>query len=779
MHVRKWVDHDKVAPEEKLMPETQNPIVFQVALLGNYPPRQCGIATFTTDLRHALTAHRPEVVVDVIAMSDRSDYNYPAEVRYKITERDLSAYISAADLINQVGYDVLSVQHEYGIFGGESGSYLMSLVRQAKMPIVTTLHTVLQAPSPSEREVLDELLQLSQRVVVMSKKAVSFLMEVHNVSRDKIDLIPHGIPDISESAGKKFRLGLNISGPMIFTFGLLSPDKGIQYVIEAMPQIARQYPGATYVVVGATHPAIRSHSGETYRESLVKLADELGVAENVRFVDRFVEPEELVLYLGAMDIYVTPYLNPKQITSGTLAYAIGAGKAVISTPYWYARELLDEGRGVLVPFRDAGAISEAVRGILEDAESRQEMGRRSALFGKQMLWPEVGKSYLASFVRAKQESSESLRMLMGKPLLPSRHRETLPSMHLGHLKNLSDDTGILQHARFSVPNRAEGYCVDDNARALLFTAYLASEGSLSEEESLLQGRYLSFVLDAYNPENGRFRNFMNFSRGWLEESGSEDSHGRALWSLGAIVGRCEDRGRRGLARELFETSAPALLATTSPRTWAYGILAAEEYLSAFPQQRSVQDLMHTLGRQLLTQYQLARNDAWPWFEQSLSYANARLSQALIVAGKVGSHNDMFEAGLDSLAWLMDIQSGAGGVFVPIGTHGFSPHGGERILFDQQPIEASSSVSACLTAGRVTGNKIWFGHARRSFNWFLGHNMLGQPLYDLLTGGCYDGLHADRVNQNQGAESTLSFLCALSEMRGTNMPSATAAKAELL
>ncbi|MDR3691604.1 MAG: glycosyltransferase family 4 protein [Fimbriimonas sp.] len=379
--------------------------VGRIAIIGNYLPRQCGIATFTGDLAHTLSSLDSNLAAHVVAMSDQDGYDYPERVRFEIKDDEPASYGRAAEFLNRSHYEVLSIQHEYGIFGGEAGCYLMDLVRSVKMPIVTTLHTVLGDPSKSQKKVMDELLHISGRVVVMSQKAVEFLTAVHGISRDKIDLIPHGIPSISKEKGLLFRSKLGIEGPLILTFGLLSPDKGIQFVIQAMPHVLKEHPGSTYVVVGATHPKVRASVGEAYRASLVELANDLGVASNVRFVDRFVALDELVEYLGAMDIYVTPYLNPRQITSGTLAYAVGAGKAVISTGYWYAEELLADGRGLLVPFSDAIAIADAVLSVQRDPEAKHEMGRKAAEYGKQMLWPEVGRKYIASFAKAKREIS--------------------------------------------------------------------------------------------------------------------------------------------------------------------------------------------------------------------------------------------------------------------------------------------------------------------------------------------------------------------------------------
>ncbi len=730
----------------------------------------CGIATFSADLLAAISGADPELKVTTVAMSDRSDYNYPAQVSYEIAETNATAYGPAADFINRKGCEVLSVQHEYGIFGGDAGEDLLQLVRRAKMPIVTTMHTVLRTPDADQRRVTSELLQLSERVVVMTQRAVSYLEENYDIPAHKVDVIPHGIPKIEPDSGKALREKLGIPGPMILTFGLLSPDKGIQYVIEAMPEILAQCPGATYVVVGATHPNIRASNGESYRRSLMLRARELGVEDNVRFVDRFVTAEELIEYLGAMDIYITPYLNAQQITSGTLAYAVGAGKAVISTPYVYAEELLAEGRGVLVPFRDFAAIAREIIDIERVPARREEMIRCAAKFGKEMLWPAVGKRYLESFHRATSESRERMRVLVQKPTSPAQTLSALPELRFEQLGNLTDCTGILQHATYNVPNRAEGYCVDDNARALLLTAYLESAKQLTSPMASAQARYLGFLMDAYNPENGRFRNFMSYQRNWLEDAGSEDSHARSLWALGAVACRTRDRGLKQISKDLFEQGMGAVRGMTSPRTWAYTAIGAHEYLAAYPTDEDVFALKTEMESRLMRQYgysqEVAGSMEWPWFEQSLTYANARLSQALILSQRP----DVQRIGLQTLSWLMKVQTGPNGVFAPIGSNGFFERDGARSWFDQQPVEVAGAVSACLSALKVTGDHSWLIEAHRAFSWFCGDNMLSQPVYDRTTGGCHDGIHEDRINRNQGAESTLSFLCALAELRNAAAPS---------
>lgn len=515
----------------------------RVAILGSQLPRQCGIATFSSDLAESIRVVDVGCCVRSIAMSDNSGYDYPSSVEFEIDEGDESGYAIAAEKIRSGHFDVLSVQHEYGIFGGSAGSHLLKLLRELKIPIVTTLHTVLSDPSPSQMSVMNELLQISERIVVMSQKAVGLLLRVHGVPSEKIDLIAHGIPMIPRGGGEKLRQKLGITGPFLLTFGLLSPDKGIEHVIRAMPEILRAYPDAVYGVVGATHPHIRATNGEAYRRGLEELVLELGLGQSVQFDNSFVETAALVEYLAAMDIYLTAHLKPTQITSGTLAYALGAGKAVVSTPYWYAEEVLDEGRGVLVPFSDPGAIAQAVISIESDPEAKASMGEKAAAYGAKMLWPSVAKSYLLSFTRAMADHDQRQKPSVGRPLL-SPEPIVLPEFRLSHVQAMSDDTGIFQHAIFSMPNRSEGYCVDDNARALILTTQLNNQGLGTPETDRLQAQYLSFLIHAFDPSRGRFRNFMGFNREWLEETGSEDSHGRSLWALGTVVLSGQDRSRR-------------------------------------------------------------------------------------------------------------------------------------------------------------------------------------------------------------------------------------------
>jgi glycosyltransferase involved in cell wall biosynthesis len=732
-------------------------------MLGNHLPRHCGIATFTTDLSDAIAAAAPELDCFVLALNDPGGrYAYPPRVRFEITDSDIASYERAADFLNVNLVDITCVQHEYGIFGGKGGSYLMPLLRELRMPIVTTLHTILSHPNAHQRAAMDELTQLSERVVVMSAQGAALLHEVHGVPERKIDFIPHGIPAVPAATGSKERLGVD-GKSVILTFGLLSPDKGIEYVIDALPSILERHPDTVYIVLGATHPHIIERQGETYRLMLQSRAERLGVASSMIFHNRFVSLAELSEFLAAADIYVTPYLQPAQITSGTLAYAVGAGKAVISTPYLYARELLAEGRGILVPWRDSGAIAREVIGLLDDEPKQLALRERAAAHGRGMSWPTVAQQYLTSFRRARAERTHRLDVAFHARTLAER--PALPELTLDHLQGMTDDTGMLQHAAFSIPRYEEGYCLDDNARALVLMALVEEAGAKDVKAvRALASRYLAFVGHAFDRRRRRFRNFMSYSRQWLEECGSEDSHGRAVWALGTVVGRCGDPGRQSLSGDLFHAALPAVAGFTSPRAWAYALHGIEEYLHAFRGDSEVEGMRARLAERLFALFRRASGPEWPWFEDRVTYCNARLSQSLILAGSGMQHDEMLAAGIRSLDWLATIQRSKDGYFAPIGSSGHYERGQSMPAFDQQPVEAGAMVSACLDARRVTGEKRWADHARRAFTWFLGQNHLRQSLYDASTGGCRDGLHADRANENQGAESTLSFLLALVETR---------------
>lgn len=733
----------------------------RVAVIGNYQPRQCGIATFTTDLCDALAAVAPSADIFALAMNDRAQgYDYPERVRFTIGERDLPGYHHAAEYINSSNPDVVCVQHEYGIFGGAAGSHILALLRGLRMPIVVTLHTVLQRPNMQQRRVIDELAQLADRLVVMSQRSVTFLEQIYHVPAEKIAFIPHGIPEITPAPAQyKAQLGLS-EQPVLLTFGLLSANKGIEHVIQALPAIVEQHPDTRYLVVGATHPNVRRYDGEQYRLSLQRLARELGVERNVQFHNRFADLDELKTFIGATDIYITPYRNPEQSVSGTLSYVVGNGSVVVSTPYWYAEELLAEGRGVLVPFDAPGAIADNVVRLLNDPAERQAISARAFELGRVMIWPEIGQRYFELFEAVCQESHAATLPNLAVPgRLPA-----LPALRLDHLRRMTDGTGMLQHATFAAPNYTEGYTTDDNARALIAATLIEHADTPEAGAPDLAMRYLAFLWHAFNAEQGRFRNFMRYDRSWLETIGSDDSHGRALWALGTVIGNTRRPELREAAIPLFQRALPAAEGLQYIRSRAFALLGLHDYLTYFGGDTAARRLCNQLADQLLEAYQTTSRPGWRWFEEYLSYDNARLPQALLLAGRLSGRDDLVDAGIESLAWLTELHYPGTEHFVPIGCDGFYQYGGERARFDQQPLEAQAMVAACLTAQQLTGDLAWHQFAHQTFAWFLGQNDAGLPLYDELTGGCRDGLKPGRLNHNQGAESTLAFLLSLLELR---------------
>jgi glycosyltransferase involved in cell wall biosynthesis len=739
----------------------------KVAIVGNYLPRQCGIATFTTDLCEALSKEYGAIDLLALPVNDTdAGYSYPTRVRFELAEDNLASYRRAADFLNFGNVDIVCLQHEYGIFGGPAGSHILELLRGLQMPFVTTLHTVLREPDKDQRLAMEEIATLSDRLIVMSEHSAELLQEVFHVPKTKIDLIPHGVPDLPFIDPNFYKDLFGTEGKVVLlTFGLLSPNKGIENVIEAMPRILSERRDVVYMVAGATHPHLRRREGEKYRLYLQKLAADLGVQDNVIFHNRFVTPQEMVQLVSAADIYITPYKHKAQVVSGTLAYAFSAGKAVISTPYLHAIELLDKERGALVPFDDPEAIAAKTLELLANETSRHAMRKRAYLHARDMVWGRVAQKYMASFRRVYSERSRNPRATFSAQDT-EKAVDRLPAIKLDHLERLTDTTGILEHAVFSIPNYPEGYTTDDNARALIVAILLEHSGNVAPlRTSDLAARYLSFLWLAFDPESKRFRNLLGYDRQWEEPIGSEDSHGRALWGLGTVLGRSKDAGLRGAAGRLFELAVPASLEFKSPRAWAFALLGIEEYLGAFPGDRAILSSADALANRLFNLYRANKSAGWHWFESGLAYSNARLPQALLRSGLRSANPEMIATGLEALDWLTTIQCcELKGHFVPVGSQGFYSKKTQKARFDQQPVEACATVSACLEANRLTGEASWLKQAWSAFNWFLGDNDLQIALYDPTTGGCRDGLHPDRVNENQGAESTLSFLMALLEMR---------------
>lgn len=675
----------------------------------------------------------------------------------------MAAYQRAADFLNIEAVDLVCLQHEFGIYGGPAGRNILALLKDLRAPIVTTLHTVLRNPDRQQEQVMRELIRLSSRLVVMTRYTRELLLERYGAPAEKVDLIAHGIPDTAWTDPDHCKEPFGLEGKtVLLTFGLLSPGKGIEFVLRALPHLVEKFPDLVYLVLGATHPHLIRDQGEAYRLSLELLAEELGVQENVIFYNRFVDLNELTEFISAADIYITPYLNEAQAVSGTLAYAFGCGKPVISTPYWHAKELLEDDRGVLIPFSDSESIVEAVDQLLDNPGRRQAMAKQAYELGRTMLWSRSAELYAQSFDSARRERSRARRAAFAtRPL--AKLQGQLPHIRLDHLHRLTDSTGIFQHAIFAVPNFEHGYCTDDNARALILTVLLRELGWDEGQLGPLRSTYLAFLFHAFNTETGHFRNFMSFDRRWLEEQGSEDSHGRAIWALGVCTGGNLPASDQALAGHLFARALPAALNFTSLRAMAFSLFGILEYLVRFSGNRQVALVQEALAERIFEHFQRVAQPDWLWCEEYLCYDNPRLAQALICSAAQLNRPDYLEMGLQALTWLMQLQLSDTRHLRPIGSDRVFHRGQEKPRFDQQPVEAWASVSASLEAYRATSDPIWHERAKRSFEWFLGRNDLGLATYDHTTGGCRDGLHPDRLNENQGAESTLAFLLALGEM----------------
>ena len=735
----------------------------RVALIGNHLPRRCGIATFTHDLHRSISTARPGLETCVVAMNDPgATYDYPAAVRFQIPEETIDGYADAADFLNTERFDVVSLQHEYGIFGDEAGGHIVELLNRLSMPIVTTLHTVLPAPTPVQHKVMGKIIARSTKLVVMAEKGRELLRSVHDVTPQKIEVIPHGIPDFPFLEAHHAKAKFGFSGKtVILTFGLLSPSKGIETVIDAMPGIVECCPNAVYVILGATHPNLIRHQGEAYREGLITRVRELGMQDHVVFFNQFVDQATLLDFISMCDVYATPYLNEAQMTSGTLAYSFGLGKAVVSTPYWHARELLDNGRGILVPFGDAKAIGLEIAALLTNDVRRHAMRKRAYAASRSMTWTQTAKRYLAAFEASRETSRIGNRAPAAQGDL--REGSAFPELRTGHFLSMCDSTGLLQHAVHSIPNRAHGYCVDDNARALLLSSALATFGEARLPEPMT-ARFAAFIQHAWNPDTHRFRNFMSYDRRWLEAQGSEDSHGRTLWALGECARNDTDPSRRRWAAALFKTALPAVEHFRSPRSWAFTLLGLDAYCVVVVGDLTASRMRELLADRLVSAFHATETEDWHWFEDVLAYDNARLSQALLQTGAALKRSPLIKVGLTSLRWLMELQTTGDGYFRPVGTESFGVVRKAPRAFDQQPVEAGAAISACIAAWRVNDSSEWTTGAKRAFDWFLGSNDLQTSLVDPDTGSCLDGLHPDRPNQNRGAESMVSYLLGLAEIR---------------
>jgi glycosyltransferase involved in cell wall biosynthesis len=716
-----------------------------LALIGNALPRQCGLATYTSHVADALRQRYPTMAVDHYAMDDGSGIAYPAHVR-TIRADDPTAYREAAGHIEASDAEAIWLQHEYGIFGGSAGCDILELTSATSLPMIVTLHTVLEDPTEEQETVLRRLVARADRIIVMAATAAEILKRHYGVAPDQISVIPHGVPDRPQRDTDDLKPRFGWQGrKVLMTFGLIAPNKGIRHMIEAMPAIVERHPEVLYEVVGATHPNLVRNEGERHRAMLIDLARKLGVEDHVRFVDRFVEQDELLDMLQAADIYVTPYLNMAQVTSGTLAYAVAVGKPVIATPYAHAREILADGVGLLVPPADPAALARSTIELLSDDRKREALALAAYHRGRDMLWPRVVERSLEPLDR---KASVSVRSLLPRPSMP-----------LDAVTRMTDSVGMLQHAVFSVPDRDHGYCIDDNARALMMAVRREDD-----EAAALAPLYAAFVQHGWNPDMRRFRNFMGYDRQWLESSGSEDSNGRTLWALGLTAARSPWRGLRDWALKLFEEAAPYADQLAAPRAKAFAALGGYELLRARPGYDLARWLIEQSAGQLMHLHFRYAREGWDWFEPELAYDNARLPEVLIRAGMILDEPMMVERGLATLQWLTRQQTSPRGSFRPVGCHGFCRPYGPPLAFDQQPVEAAATVDAVAAAYEASGGEEWRRAARDAFAWFFGDNDAGVPLADPRDGSCFDGLMAAGINRNQGAESILALHLAALTMR---------------
>ena len=729
--------------------------INHLALIGNYLPRMCGLATFTTDVHAAMMERFPDLQVDVYAMDDRpGSYAYPPAVTGTIPQDVLAAYVETARTIETSGAQAIWVQHEYGIYGGAAGEHLLTLLDRTTLPVIVTLHTVLEKPNADERRVMEALLRRSARVVVMAERGRDILRRVYGASPRQIAMIPHGVPDraLVDAATLKPLFGWE-GREVVLTFGLLAPNKGIETMIEALPALAARHPSLLYVVLGSSHPNLVAYEGEAYRDRLKTLAADLGVAGNVAFIDDFIEHDRLIDYLQAADIYATPYTNPAQITSGTLSYAVGVGKAVISTPYVHATEILADGHGVLVDFGDVAAFAREIDRLLSNDRDLTRLMERAYARGRTMIWPRLAEAMLheiASIVAARPR-----RLVKAIPLV-----RPLPA-DFAAVERMSDSTGMFQHAIYSVPDRRHGYCIDDNARALILTSVMEMDAAARDKWMTV---YASFLQYAWNPDIRRFRNFMRFDRTWCEDEGSEDSNGRTIWALGVSARDAVERKHRDWAMAMFDQTASLTLELGSLRAQAFAMLGAAAMLEARPDHQLARRILERFPDQHLELLAEARRPNWAWFEIVLAYDNARLPQAMIAAGRALGRDDYVKVGLETLDWIVSKQTSPEGRFRAIGHESFGRPYQEPLQFDQQPLEAHATVEACAEAFAASGDQRWVDEAERAYGWFLGANDLDLPLATADDGGCFDGLMPTGLNRNQGAESILALQlasCAIS------------------
>jgi len=732
---------------------------MKLAYISTYPPRECGIATFNHNLMRAIGSNFPErnglLKGDfVVALNDSEDitqHEYPEEVKYIVRQNHQKDYIRAANYINTSTADAVILEHEFGIYGGESGIYILPLINRLEKPLISILHTILKDPSYVQRVIIREIAEQSAKIIVMSNRALEFLTNIYDIPAEKIQIIEHGVPDLEAPEDNPVKnLTPFKNHRVLLTFGLISRNKGLETVVRALPRIVKNHPDVMYVVLGNTHPGVIKSSGEEYRDHLKTLANQLGVSQNLAFVNKFVAEEELIQYLSACEIYVTPYLNEAQITSGTLSYAVGAGAAVVSTPYWHAQELLDDNRGRLFDFKNADALAEIINELLDQERVITEMRQNAYEYGLHTRWPVVGAEYIKVAQEACYEHDYRDKILKNSIVDP----EIMPKFSLAHVLRLTDDTGIVQHAKYGIPNLKEGYCLDDNARALIM-ALMAHKRSGSREAFELLPIYLSYI-HYMQTDDGNFRNFMSFSRQYLDDVGSEDSFGRTIWSLGYLIANATSNSYKEFATEVFQRSFPHFRSLTFLRGMANTIIGISLYLQMNPTDEGMVNELIRLTEPLMEAYDKNHTDNWHWFEETMTYDNAILPLALLHSSQITGNEHVKTVALRAMEFLDNLTLSSG-YLTPVGNEGWYTRGGKFPLYDQQAIETMAMVLMHFQAYQLFRKPEHIEKMFLCYKWFLGENSLRAPLYDHETKGCCDGLLPTGINRNQGAESTLAYL----------------------
>ncbi len=717
-----------------------------VLFVSTYPPRECGIATFTQDLTEAIDKRFfPTIKTKILALNNPEtlDLEYPKNVMYAVEEYDVNKYMQTAQRINEdPRIKLVCVQHEFGIFGGDYGDHLLPFLEILDKPVIVTFHSVLPHPDRQRRIIVRAIAERTKAFVVMTEKAVSILQKEYGVTTP-IVVIPHGIPEVQYKSQEKDKKDLGLEGRIVLaSFGMISQNKGYEFVIRSLPKVVKNFPNVLYLIIGETHPVVREREGEKYREMLQKIVKDLKLEKNVEFRNKYHTKSEIIKYLRASDIYVSPSLTPEQITSGTLVYGMGCGRVTVSTPFLHARDIVTPERGRLVKSRKPRTFAAAINRLLAEPEKLKKMERNTYSYTRQMLWQNVGISYGKLFNKYIN--------------LPEIHfRDKIPAINMNHIRKLTDDFGILRTATFATPDITSGYTLDDNSRALLVCGALYNKQRRNNQIKLMK-IYLDFM-KYVQQKDGRMLNVVQSDFRIDPESWSEEAHGRAIRALGYIL------TISGLPRELRKQAEKTLTHALKPvSTLQYpraiaSTIAGLHFSNQSKYSEQNIDLMKQMADRLLVMYQQNSKENWNWFEPVMTYSNGKLPEALLYAYITTQDKKYAETAKEALDFLIE-KTFHGQTFAPVGQKGWFD-GTKKAVFDQHPVEATSMTNSLILAHRIFKKQKYERFAISAFNWFLGKNIRNTVMYNETTGGSFDRLGKKTINSNQGAEATLAYLLA--------------------